>query len=146
MEERRNIYREPVRGQRERAMARTKRRRKRTGLCHIFLALLLAIGVFMACQVIMNFTRMSQLSNEIDQIEGQIAIKESERDDLEAKLEPYKRTSRIEEIAKLKLGLDYPKSSQIVRLDMDKETLAKDIAPKDEGILDTIISALRKDK
>ena len=100
----------------------------------------------MACQVIMNFTRMSQLSNEIDQIEGQIAIKESERDDLEAKLEPYIRTSRIEEIAKVKLGLDYPKASQIVRLDMDKETLAKDIAPENEGILDTIISALRKDK
>lgn len=146
MEERRNIYREPVRGQRARSMARAKRRRKRMGMNHIFLALLLGIGVFMACQVIMNFTRMSQLSNEIDQIEGQIAIKESERDDLEAKLEPYIRTSRIEEIAKVKLGLDYPKASQIVRLDMDKETLAKDIAPEDEGILDTIISALRKDK
>lgn len=130
-----------------------KRRKavKKENKLHIFLRnfslfILLALCIVMAIRVIMNYTEISRLNNEISQLEEEIEIKESQRDSLSAELEPYKASSRIEKIAKLQLGMDYPDQSQIVEIDVSNSTDMTEIVEEEKGIVGTIISALRFDE
>lgn len=117
---------------------RAKKRNK-----NILIAVLSFFCVVMSIQVIMNYTQISQVSTTIDEIENQIELKESERDSLVSKLEPYKATTRIEQLAKLNLGMDYPRGDQIVKIDVKKRAKASEIIiEKEKSFMDSILSAL----
>lgn len=126
-----------------RSQARRRKRKNSIVVKKIILTCFLAMTLVLSFKVIMNYTVISRLNNDIQTIEEEIAIKESEIDLLNAELEPFKSASRIEELAKLKLGLDYPKQNQYVEIDLEEETRVTDIEQKDQGFLNTIISALR---
>lgn len=126
-----------------RSQKRIRKRRSTLIIKKTILTIFLALTLVLSFKVIMNYTIISRLNNDIQTIEEEIAIKESEVDLLNAELEPFKSASRIEELAKLKLGLDYPKQNQYVQIDLEEETRVADIEQKDQGFLNTIISALR---
>lgn len=117
---------------------RAKKRNK-----NILIAVLSFFCAVMSIQVIMNYTQIAQVSTTISEIENQIELKESERDGLVSKLEPYKATTRIEQLAKLNLGMDYPRGDQIVNIDVEKKAKASEIiTEKEKSFMDSILSAL----
>lgn len=126
------------------------RRRKRKKYNRVFdffrnfiLLVLVFISLYFTFKVITNYSEIAKINGEIELIEEEIALKQSQRDALSVELEPYKATSRIESIAKLELGLDYPRSDQIVEIDMDDKENTTEIVEEEKGIVGNIISALR---
>lgn len=116
---------------------------KRRKLSLISLA---AACIFFSVQVIMGYTQISALESDIANIEGQISLKEAERDGLASELEPYKDSDRIEELARLELGFDYPKDDQLAYIEVDRDKPPVQIAEeKEEGIIENILSYLRSE-
>lgn len=124
-----------------------KRIRSRNKNKNIIITVLSLVCALMSIQVIMNYTEIAQVSTTIDEIEGQIELKESERDSLVSRLEPYKATSRIEQLAKLNLGMDYPRGDQIVKIELDKQIKETDlIKEKEKTFIGSIFSALGQEE
>jgi cell division protein FtsL len=80
-----------------------------------------AIIALMICLLILyRYAHITQLRLEITQLESQKIELEKEKQDLLAELDRVKSSSKIEEDAKIKLGMDYPTDEQIVYISMDE--------------------------
>lgn len=83
------------------------------------------IGILSIFTLLMIFSiifRYSAINSQIDKLyalESQIKATQSERDSLYMTLEPYKSTERIESLAKIRLGMDYVKNQELVKLNVD---------------------------
>lgn len=120
-----------------------RRQRAREKNRSSLITILASASAVMALLVVMNYTKIDSLHTTIGDIEAETRLRESEREVLEAELEPYKSTARIEELAKVNLGMDYPRPDQIVKINMDTGVKAADLdLPEKKGIVATILSAI----
>lgn len=74
--------------------------------------------ITMAILSIAGYIKISYEMNELHNIQTKTAQMEAQRDQWVMKLEPYKDPTRIENIARSSLGMDYPKSEQYITLDL----------------------------
>lgn len=70
---------------------------------------------------IMSYNRLSVLSKEISTTKNDIAVLQAEHDYLQIKLEPYVTKGRIENLAKTRLNMDYPKQEQVAKVTINKD-------------------------
>ncbi len=80
-----------------------------SGLCICMIGLTILL--------LMRFTQITELNAELSKINAEVVELETKRDYLITKLEPYKATARIESLAKINLGMDYPKTQQHVKIE-----------------------------
>ncbi|SHH62457.1 septum formation initiator family protein [Sporanaerobacter acetigenes] len=92
-----------------------------------------AIIALMICLLVLyRYAHITQMRLEITQLESQKIELEKEKQDLLAELDRVKSSSKIEEDAKIKLGMDYPTEEQIVYISMN-ESVQDDEQVAEEG-------------
>lgn len=64
-----------------------------------------------------RFAQVTQLQAKTQELSKGIVDLKAERDYLVMNLEPYKASSRIEQLAKINLGMDYPDTAQVHYVD-----------------------------
>lgn len=83
----------------------------------IIFSLLCICMIGLTMLLLMRFTQITELNAELGRINNEVVELETKRDYLITKLEPYKATARIESLAKINLGMDYPKTQQLVKIE-----------------------------
>ena len=78
--------------------------------------------VLLSFLTIAGFTKIYFDNMELQKLTQTREELEAQRDYLTMELETYKESSRIEEIARSSLGMDYPNSDQYVKMDLNGET------------------------
>lgn len=93
-----------------------------------------SIMMLLTCLFILNrYVEITRLRLEVSNLDKEIVKLEKEKQDLVTELESVKNTNKVEEAAKVKLGMDYPNKQQIVYLDVD-ENIFEDCVEKAKGI------------
>lgn len=95
---------------------RQKRKNKSKLLTLGFVVFIMAFGLF----VLFGYANISRVSLEINELEYQRNQLESEKLALIADLEGIKATRKIAEEAMYKLGMTYPKESQVVYISVNE--------------------------
>lgn len=72
----------------------------------------------LAVSVLYGYATITKIKLEISNLESDRLALENEKEYMIANLEEVKSTSRIEDKAIIKLGMDYPKEDQLVYLDV----------------------------
>ncbi|WP_425539917.1 cell division protein FtsL [Microaceticoccus formicicus] len=76
-----------------------------------------SIIIVMTMLVLMRYTKITELNSQVKVLNKEVEELKTKRDYLIIQLEPYKATARIETLAKINLGMDYPKSQQHVKIE-----------------------------
>lgn len=84
------------------------------------------IGLILSLFILYRYVNITKIGVEITELEKQKAELEKEKDDLTAQLESIKSSSKIQEDAEIKLGMDYPTEEQIVYVDVKQPILSDD--------------------
>lgn len=71
---------------------------------------------------LIGYTNITQMNKDISKMKKEVAELEASRDYLLMQLEPYKSTQRVEDIARISLGMDYPTRDQLLYLDGKEDT------------------------
>ncbi len=100
-----------------------KRIVKNTSHVKILFLSFLIIPVIIALYLLSGYTNISSIRHEITKLEREKASLEKTKLNLIADLENIKKSTKIEEEAILKLGMNYPDESQIVYLSIGTENL-----------------------
>lgn len=79
----------------------------------IFATVTLAFSVV----ILYGYLNIAQQNRKINALNSEIRSLETERDDYDIKLEPYKSVDRIEKIARLNYNMVFPKKEQVKYLD-----------------------------
>jgi len=82
------------------------------------------VGLMLSLFILYRYANISKMRLEITQIQQQKAQLLKEKEDLIAELEALKSSTRIEEDAVVKLGMDYPTEGQIVYISVNEPTLS----------------------
>ncbi len=116
-----------------RKVAKKKKNNSNIKLSFIGIATMFLI---LSLSILFRYANITKVRSEITQLEREKVELEKTKQDLIAELEGIKSSSRIEEDAIYKLGMDYPSEEQIVYLtinevstdiDGDKATIAKQL-------------------
>lgn len=92
---------------------------KKIILTTIFLSLLIVL--------LTGYAKITQINNDLMNLKKEVNELEGSRDYLMMELEPYKSTKRIEDIARVNLGMDYPTSDQFLYLNDEEKKTDKNI-------------------
>lgn len=85
---------------------------------------------------LIGYTNISQMNKDISKMKKEVAELEASRDYLLMQLEPYKSTQRVEDIARISLGMDYPTRDQLLYLDGREDTkVAENIEDEKEDLV-----------
>lgn len=86
---------------------------------------------------------ITQQQQELDALAREVRELSAERDGLIIKLEPLKSTQRIENLAKIDLGMDYPRANQYVTI-RSNYVFAEETEEKlvETGVIKSLFSAL----
>lgn len=84
---------------------------------NITLFALLFITVAFSVVILYGYLNIAQQNRKINTLNSEILSLETERDNYNIKLEPYKSVDRIVKLAKLNYNMDYPKKDQVKYLD-----------------------------
>lgn len=83
--------------------------------------------ILLACLfVLLRYTHITKMRLENSKLESQKIELEKEKQDLMAELDRVKSAAKIEEDAKIKLGMDYPSEEQIVYISIDDKANDED--------------------
>ncbi|HHV26844.1 MAG TPA: hypothetical protein GXX63_06585 [Tissierellia bacterium] len=83
--------------------------------------------ILLACLfVLLRYTHITQMRLENSKLESQKVELKKEKQDLMAELDRVKSDAKIEEDAKVKLGMDYPSEEQIVYISIDDKANDED--------------------
>ena len=77
----------------------------------------LTVTVLFSVVILYGYLNIAQQNRIINTLNSEIRSLETERDDHNMKLEPYKSVDRIAKIARLNYNMDYPKKEQVRYLD-----------------------------
>jgi len=98
------------------------RQRKDFLLNPVIITIVVVIAAAAAFNFYQNMSRMSQLENQIEEIEAQIVQAEAENEKLKTQLENSDSNEYIEEIAREKLGLVKPGEKMFIPVEEDKNS------------------------
>ena len=99
---------------------RAKIRKKAKSSSKILAIMFAIIGLILCIYILNGYTNITKMKLEIMELENQRYELERDREDLIAKLEYIKNSAKIEENAKIKLGMDYPNEEQLVYLSIEE--------------------------
>jgi len=99
---------------------RAKKRKKAKSSSKILAIIFAIIGLILCIYILNGYTNITKMKLEIMELENQRYELERDREDLIAKLEYIKNSAKIEENAKIKLGMDYPNEEQLVYLSIEE--------------------------
>lgn len=104
----------------EEEIRRKKKRRKKKVSSKISAILFAIFGLLLCIYILNGYTNITRLRLQIVKLEDKKYELEKEREDLMAQLEYMKNTAKIEENARVKLGMDYPNEEQLVYLTVEE--------------------------
>lgn len=118
---------------------------RRLKLRNIKLSIMGILSIAMIFTLLSRYSKVSLLSNRSFELDNEIKSLQAERDFLITEIEPYKATDRIESLAKIRLGMDYPRTDQYVSVDTDfkEHELAEEKPEKSYGLLSSILNFFR---
>ncbi len=99
------------------------------------------VGFTLALTVLFGYSSISNMKVELSKLESNRINLENEIEHLEINLEEIKSVIDIEGTAILKLGMDYPKSDQIVYIDVNK--VDGNIAKENKGLFKSIFNSIQ---
>lgn len=99
---------------------RSKSRNKRIRSI-VLLGLLMSTLIIL---VLIRYTVITQINNEITANKGTMTLLKVDQDYLTMQLEPYQTPDRVERLARLNLGMDYPKRDQYIALENGPKIIA----------------------
>ena len=97
---------------------KSKKKRKSKVVTKASVISIAIIGLILCLYILYGYTRITSMRLGITELEKKRIGLEREREDLIAELEGIKSSSKIEEEAVTKLGMDYPVEDQVVYLDV----------------------------
>ncbi|RAK05125.1 cell division protein FtsB [Halanaerobium saccharolyticum] len=98
------------------------RQRKDFLLNPAVITIVIVIAVVAAFNFYQNMTKMSQLENQIEEIEAQIAKAEAENEKLKKQLANSDSNEYIEEVAREKLGLVKPGEKMFIPVEEEENS------------------------
>lgn len=84
---------------------------------NITTVLLIASTAILSVVILYGYLNIAQQNRKINTLNSEIRSLETERDNYNIKLEPYKSVDRIRKLAKFNYGMDYPSENQVKHLD-----------------------------
>lgn len=101
------------RARRSAAKAKAKVKRRKIHWVRLTMAAVSgALLVGLILNIVMGYTMLTGMNQKITALSEEITALEADRDSLAMKLEPFTDPSRIEKLAKERLGMDYPTADQ----------------------------------
>src|SRR5690554_12334 len=85
------------------------------------------VGLILALFILYRYANITKIRLEITELEKQKIELEKEKENLVGELEAIKSSSKIEEDAIIKLGMDYPTEDQVVYVDIDELVFADEL-------------------
>lgn len=126
-----DYYQEEIKTIIEKEEQRRVKKKKKAKSSSKFAAIIFAIIVLTLSIYILNgYSVITKMKLEILELNNQKYELERDREDLIAELEAIKNSVKIEENAKIKLGMDYPKEDQLVYLTIEEFNESKEIESK----------------
>lgn len=120
----------------ERPKKVNKRRKKKSKAANKLLIMGLAIiGLTLSLFILYGYANITKIRIEITELEKQKVQLAREKEDLIAELEGIKSSSKIEEDAMIKLGMDYPTEDQVVYINVDDIALNEEISTNKEFMI-----------
>lgn len=100
-------------------------------------------GLLVASLIVslIGYTNLNQMNKEILKMKKEVSELEANRDYLLMQLEPYKSTQRVEDIARISLGMDYPTQDQLLYLESEEDTK---LAEKNKDENKDLVSSSKK--
>lgn len=90
------------------------------------------VGLFLSLFILYRYVNLTKIQSDIIELEQQRIKLTKEKDALIAELEAIKSSSKIEEDAKVKLGMGKPTEEQIVYIDIEESILNNNSEPVEE--------------
>ncbi|MCI5997975.1 MAG: septum formation initiator family protein [Peptoniphilaceae bacterium] len=84
---------------------------------NITLFLFTSVTVAFSVIILYGYLNIAQQNRKINTLNSEIRSLETERDDYNIQLEPYKSVERIAKLARLNYNMDFPKKEQVKYLD-----------------------------
>lgn len=84
---------------------------------NITLFLFTSVAVAFSVIILYGYLNIAQQNRKINTLNSEIRSLETERDDYNIQLEPYKSVERIAKLARLNYNMDFPKKEQVKYLD-----------------------------
>lgn len=126
-----NYYQEEIETRIEKEEQRRAKKKKKAQSSSKFFAIAFALLGLVLCIYILNgYSKITKLKLEIMELENEKYQLERDREDLFAELEVVKNSVKIEERAKINLGMDYPKDEQLVYLSIGETNEKEEIEDK----------------
>lgn len=123
------------------SLKRTRKRKKKKKKENIKVSYKLSaiglamIGLILSLFILYRYANITKVRLEITELEKQKVELEKEKEHLTTELESIKSSSKIEEDAMIKLGMDYPTEDQIVYINVKDMDMDEEINTKKEFIL-----------
>jgi cell division protein FtsL len=99
---------------------RAKKKKKAKSSSKISAIIFATVGLALCIYILNGYSNITKMKLEIIELENQKYELERDREDLVAELEAIKNSVRIEENAKIKLGMDNPREEQLVYLSIEE--------------------------
>ncbi|NMB26742.1 MAG: hypothetical protein GX987_01655 [Tissierellia bacterium] len=129
-------YPDQVDAEYERPKRTYKRKKKKAKVSYKLFAIGLAIiGLILSLFILYRYANITKVRQEITELERQKIELEKEKEHLTTELESIKSSSKIEEEAIIKLGMDYPTEDQIIYINVKDMDIEKEINTKKEFVL-----------
>lgn len=84
---------------------------------NITLFIFILITLFFSVIILYGYLNIAQQNRKINTLNSEVRSLETQRDNYNIKLEPYKSVDRIADTARLNYNMDFPKKDQIKYLD-----------------------------
>ena len=117
-------YNDPHQSEDKKIKKKTRGNKNHKVLYKMFFIGIAFVGLMLSLFILYRYANISKMRLEITQIQQQKAQLLKEKEDLIAELEALKSSTRIEEDAVVKLGMDYPTEGQIVYISVNEPTLS----------------------
>lgn len=99
------------------------KKKSKSKVVHKLIAMGIAmVGLVLALLILFRYANITKIRQEITELERTKIELEREKEDLVAELETIKSSSKIEEDAMTKLGMEYPTKEQVVYIDVKEIT------------------------
>ena len=123
--------------QKKKAVNQKKKNMKKNMKNKLNLVVSAFIILVVCLSVLVGYAHITEMRLEITKLDNQKVELEKEKQELLAKLDSLKNSDKIEEDARLKLGMVYPTEDQIVYVDVNEEIFdEKSSEVKDVAFID----------
>ena len=139
--EKERVYKEPIIEKKSKKNIKSKTNKSTAkNKNNLFISIGSICCFLLVISVLIKYVKVTELKSKISKIENEIVELEVEKNYLEASIEEIKSLSKIENKAKVNLGMNYPREDQFVYINMgEKQALTKET---EANIFKTIFNSI----